>query len=35
MYKIIVKIVSLNQYLTKEIHALQIKAYTKKEFLNG
>jgi BolA protein len=26
---------SLNQYVTKEIHALQIKAYTEEEFLNG
>ena len=25
---------SLNQYLTKEIHALQIKAYTEEEFAN-
>ena len=25
---------SLNQYITKEIHALQIKTYTKEEFSN-
>ena len=25
---------SLSQYLTKEIHALQIKTYTEKEFLD-
>jgi len=25
---------SLNQYVTKEIHALQIKAYTEEEFEN-
>lgn len=26
---------SLNQYVTKEIHALQIKTYTEKEFLDA
>lgn len=31
-HKLIYK--SLNQHLTKEIHALQIKAYTKEEFLH-
>jgi len=31
-HKLIYK--SLNQYVTKEIHALQIKAYTEEEFEN-